>query len=365
MDYETLLMLMEENRRTKERLNAIDHTLHEFYSALNELIEQIKKDEKQTDEIVNLVKNLYVMEEMQNDMIKKIQAASNNVKYEIMDPEAKKIFFPRFRSDEETLRLITEEGKSLARFGDGEFGIAFNVSRQKFQKCDSRLAKRIWEVLNSNHPNLLIGIAKHYGNLETYNEQSAYGMRLYMTEETRRQHEKILSADKVYSNAYITRPYVIYKDVFTDGPKQRFDALKKIWKNKKIIIVEGALTRLGVGNDLFSNAQTIKRIIAPATNSFDKYDEILEECQKRCDDAEMFILAIGPSSGILAYDLTESGCQAIDVGHIDLEYEWFLAGKGARVSVPNKYNNELQGGETVLPINDPLYDSQIIASFAQ
>ena len=71
MDYETLLMLMEENRRTKERLNAIDHTLHEFYSALNELIEQIKKDEKQTDEIVNLVKNLYVMEEMQNDMIKK------------------------------------------------------------------------------------------------------------------------------------------------------------------------------------------------------------------------------------------------------------------------------------------------------
>lgn len=51
------------------------------------------------------------------------------------------------------------------------------------------------------------------------------------------------------------------------------------------------------------------------------------------------------------------------VGHIDLEYEWFLAGKGVRTPVPNKYNNEIAGGDAVGEVDDPIYRSQIIASF--
>ena len=81
--------------------------------------------------------------------------------------------------------------------------------------------------------------------------------------------------------------------------------------------------------------------------------------------ADMFLLAIGPSSGVLAYDLSRRGIQAVDVGHVDLEYEWFLAGKGTRVEVPNKYNNEFAGGDKVsdadLPEN---YYEEIIADLS-
>lgn len=349
-----MLHLQEENRKMQEQLKAVNDTLHEFFVAYSELIKQIQADEVQMKGMIQYINQL--------------QVTINNMKYELNDPDVigkSNYFYPMFRSDEETIRLIVEEGKSLARFGDGEFSIAFNIPRQKFQRLDDRLAKRIWEVVNSNHPNLLIAIAKHYGNLDEYNEQGAYGMRLYMTEETRRQHQQILPAEKIYSNAYMTRAYVLYKDVFTDGPKQRFEALKKIWENKQIIIVEGAQTRLGVGNDLFEKASDIKRILAPATSSFDRYDDILKECMNRKDEADLFILAIGPSSGVLAYDLTENGCQAVDVGHIDLEYEWFLAGKGTRVSIPNKYNNEVQGGDVVAAIKDPVYESQIIADLSK
>lgn len=153
------------------------------------------------------------------------------------------------------------------------------------------------------------------------------------------------------------------KDVFTDAPAKRFEALKRIWKNKKVIVVEGAQTRLGVGNDLFEQAKEIRRILAPPTSSFDRYEEIYQECLRWGDSADLFLLAIGPSSGVLAYDLTLQSYQAVDVGHIDLEYEWFLAGKGARVSVPCKYNNEMEGGDMVEELYDPVYDSQIIASF--
>ena len=53
----------------------------------------------------------------------------------------------------------------------------------------------------------------------------------------------------------------MYKDNLTDAPRKRFDTLKKIWENKNIIIVEGSQTRLGVGNDLFANTKSIRRIL--------------------------------------------------------------------------------------------------------
>ena len=276
-------------------------------------------------------------------------------------------FLPRFRSDEETIRLITEEGRSLGRFGDGEFAIAFDIPRQKFQRTDPRLRDRIRQVLTqTDNPALLIGIANHYGGLERFNAQAAWGIRRYLTDETRRQHMSLLSPDRVYSDAYITRVYVLYRDVFTDAPRKRFEALKKIWEGKRIIIVEGAQTRLGVGNDLFGGAARIRRILAPATDSFDRYEDILVRCEECREMADLFLLAIGPSSGVLAYDLSRQGIQAVDVGHIDMEYEWFLAGKGVRVEVPNKYNNEVAEGDKVYNADLPEeYYEEIIVDFSK
>lgn len=276
-------------------------------------------------------------------------------------------FLPRFRSDEETIRLITEEGRSLGRFGDGEFAIAFDIPRQKFQRTDPRLRDRIRQVLTqTDNPALLIGIANHYGGLERFNAQAAWGIRRYLTDETRRQHMSLLSPDRVYSDAYITRVYVLYRDVFTDAPRKRFEALKRIWEGKRIIIVEGAQTRLGVGNDLFGGAARIRRILAPATDSFDRYEDILVRCEECREMADLFLLAIGPSSGVLAYDLSRQGIQAVDVGHIDMEYEWLLAGKGVRVEVPNKYNNEVAEGDKVYNADLPEeYYEEIIVDFSR
>lgn len=347
-----ILEIKRENRQLKQQICEIQETLQSFYEAYSELI---KKTQENAEHIALFSKYTQYL-----------QANCANLKYELIDQvnNQEGYFSPRFRSDEETLRLIVEERKSLARFGDGELAIAFHIPRQKFQRLDDKLARRIWEVLNADEPkNLLLAIANQYGSLERFNDQAAQGIRLYMTEETRRQHEQIIPLSRVYSDGYITRPYVIYKDMFTDAPKKRFEALKQIWRDKRIIVVEGAQTRLGVGNDLLDQAREVKRIIAPPTSSFDRYDEIYRECLDKGDSTDLFLLAIGPSSGVLAYDLALYSWQAVDVGHIDLEYEWFLAGKGTRIPVPHKYNNEFEGGDRVDEIHDPVYDSQIIASF--
>lgn len=342
-----------ENQQLKEQIRDINNTLQEFYEAYSQLT-------KSTIDNINKIASI-------SNYIKVLQVNMANLKYELMDPLniQSKYFYPEFRSDEETLYMIMEEQKSLARFGDGEFSIAFSIPRQKFQRLDDRLSQKIWEVLNGDTPeNLIIAIANQYGNLDRYNEQAAQGIRSYMTEETRRLHEKIIPLNKVYSDAYITRPYVLHADMFSEMPSQRFDALKQIWKDKRVIIVEGAQTRLGVGNDLFEQAKEIRRILAPAVSSFDRYEDIYRECLKWGDSVDLFLLAIGPSSGVLAYDLALKNFQAVDVGHIDLEYEWFLAGKGTRVPIPYKYNNEITGGDIVSEIHDQVYESQVIASFA-
>lgn len=285
-----------------------------------------------------------------------------NLRYELNDPKIKNRdwYYPEFYSFDETIKSIIDEHKSMARFGDGEFAIMSNVVRQRFQHLDEHLAERLVEVLQSHEDGILIGIADNYGNLDHYNEVGRNGIRMYMTEEVRVQHNKYIEKGRKYHNAYISRPYAMYADNMTDAPAKRFAALRKIWDGRDVIFVEGALTGLGVGNDLFDNAASIKRIEVPAEHSFDKYDEILDAALRYGNEESLFMIAMGPSAGVLAYDLYKAGYQALDIGHMDLEYEWYLQGNGGRSEVPNKYNNEVPGGNVVEQITDAKYLSEII-----
>lgn len=46
---------------------------------------------------------------------------------------------------------------------------------------------------------------------------------------------------------------------------------------------------------------------------------------------------------MLATDLYNIA-QIIDIGHIDVEYEWYLMGATKKTAIPNKYVNEVQEG---------------------
>ena len=66
----------------------------------------------------------------------------------------------------------------------------------------------------------------------------------------------------------------------------------------------------------------------------------------------------------MAYDLFNAGFQAIDIGHADISYEWFLRGvkdPTERVAISGKYVNEVSGGNQVEDIDDADYTAQIIA----
>lgn len=135
--------------------------------------------------------------------------------------------------------------------------------------------------------------------------------------------------------------------------------MKKIWEDKEVIIVEGAQTRLGVGNDLFDNVKSIKRVLAPAVNAFDKYEEILHAVIE-IYQGELILIALGPTATVLASDLCNHNMRALDIGHIDIEYEWFLRGKTGHDVISGKFTNEANGGNIVDECLDKKYLDSIV-----
>ncbi len=283
----------------------------------------------------------------------------NNLKYEILDNQ-NVLQYPVIESGDKAIDLIINESKSICRFGDGEFAVIAGVDRQKFQRADEKLAVRLKEILSSNDDNILLCLMDVYGDLSKYNDDCRYNIRAYLSETVRKQHYELIDMKKTYYDTYVTRPYASYLDNNTDAPKKRFDKLKKIWQDKKLLIIEREKTRMGVGNDLFDNAADIVRILGPAEHAFDKYDEILAKALEQ-NKNRLVLIAMGATATVLAYDLTKAGFQALDIGHIDIEYEWMLAGKGKKTEIKHKYNNEVAGGDRVEEIHDDVYDSQIIA----
>lgn len=71
------------------------------------------------------------------------------------------------------------------------------------------------------------------------------------------------------------------------------------------------------------------------------------------------LIALGSTDTILAFDLAKENIQAIDIGHIDLEYVWFRM--KAKVNIPWKHVNEVHGGLEAVLIDDYNYSQSIIA----
>ena len=223
---------------------------------------------------------------------------------------------PTIADKDETVNRIVENQCSIARFGDGELGLIFGRPLG-FQKYDPLLADRLSCILKYDaNEKLLIGISKAIFTAKSP-FYSKYRVR-YLCK-----IRKQLNWKKQYYEADISR---FYKKT-SDGSQEiaYLEKMKEIWDNRSITIVEGEKSRMGVGNDLLDNAKSIKRILCPAENAFSCYQDIYEKVIELIPKDDLLLIALGPTATVLAFDLFQAGYQAIDIGHIDISYEWFFA----------------------------------------
>lgn len=264
---------------------------------------------------------------------------------------------PTVHSIEETIRQITTNHCSVSRFGDGEM-LLIGRKSIRFQVESEGLSQRLLEVIKSHEKNHLVCISDAFEELGRYTRRARRFWRthFYLFGDL---WDKSLIPEKSYYNTFITRPYMDFK--YKEKCGIWFNMLKTVWDKRDIVFVEGEKSRLGMGNDLFDNASSIKRILCPPVNAFEKYDLILQKALEQ-DKHVLFLIALGPTATVLAFDLYRQGYQAIDVGHVDIEYEWYRMGATHKVSVPSKYVNEALTGREIDIANEEEYFRQILCS---
>lgn len=265
-------------------------------------------------------------------MFEKLHNIYDNIK------KRKKINCIRVNGFDKTFFNLITKNCSLARFGDGELTI-INGAGIGFQEYDAELSERLKEILYSeSDKSVLICLpgCLDKRNKRDYNKGTVNWWENYKKIDAKN-WLKYINKNNNYYNTDITRLFMSIDDI--DVAAKRFVQMMSVFEDKKIVIIEGAETHMGEGNNLLENAEIIDRIICPAENAYREYDNILSKAL-RYDREVMFLIALGPTATVLAYDLSKKGYRALDVGHLDIEYEWFLRNDRTKSKIPNKYTNE-------------------------
>lgn len=263
-----------------------------------------------------------------------------------------------------TLELVRDEELSCSRFGDGEIYLLMH-GHIPFQKKDRDLQKELKMVARADDGGFLVCIPSPLMTLDGLKPSSVVWHRKWKAQIILFAKYYFGNKKKIYGDTFMTRPWMSFLDKEKAG--QCFFIFKEIIKNKDVVIIEGEKSRLGVGNDLFEGVKSIKRIIAPATNAYDKVNEI-EEAALKMPHSSLFLLALGPTATVLSYRLFRKGLRALDIGHIDVEYGWYNLGATEKIPLEGKYVNEAGGYRVFKEVDLEFlkeYQKEIVANLAQ
>ncbi|MCR1917365.1 SP_1767 family glycosyltransferase [Lactobacillus taiwanensis] len=288
-----------------------------------------------------------------NEMANRIQKVGKSITQQFVP----QLFNIHVRGMDEALDRLINEKKSIIRFGDGELSL-INGKGITYQAYDENLSRQLKQILFAGGNNKYdVALPDVFESLKNYGQYTKdfYETNFFFNN----QHllKEIEKTENIYSNTFISRPYIDRIDKSKSA--HWFDKLKQIWKDKDILIVEGNFTRSGLGNDLFANTKSIKRIIAPSKNAYQKISEIEQIIRENAED-RLILLMLGPTAKLIVDDLQDLKNQLIDLGHIDSEYEWFKMSATHKVKLKNKHTAEFNFDENIESVHDKTYENEII-----
>ncbi len=278
-----------------------------------------------------------------------ICCALENAPYEHQcDPAEIKKFSPYIVPKEETLEKIIQNKASISRFGDGEFHLIAQKgipTQAQAQALGERMEKILREGSNEN---FFVCLPDIFSSLAAFTPQTQCFWRGIL-HQYRKEIVAKLNPHCLYYDALLSRPYITFQHRQRETYQAYFTAIKKLWEQRNLVIIEGKNTGFGVGNDLLDNVASLQRILCPEKDAYAIYDAIYEHALT-LDKNVLIMLCLGPTATVMAYDLHKAGYQALDMGNLDTEYTWFL--QNAQTKRAHTFNK-----------SDPAYLKQIVKSF--
>lgn len=225
-----------------------------------------------------------------------------------------KPLYPPVMSERLTIAVVKKYRRSISRFGDGELRLCYggNCVSQKPMKD---LGYRLREILldKDEADNCVVCIP----NINPITK---------VPEGTREFHRKYLDKkwtnlyrfDYAYGSTFITRPDNAY-----ELDEEYFKEVQSLWEGRDVVLVNGdePKAKFDKHPDIMKNARSVFKVEVPARDAWVFYPEILQACKAfHPTEKKLFILAIGPTATVLAYDLSQLGYQALDMGHFGRFY---------------------------------------------
>lgn len=210
-------------------------------------------------------------------------------------------------SPEETIDVIVNSNKSVARFGDGEILIMLKENNV-FQCYNEDLRRRLFEVLNYDGDNLFLCapgtlFLRFLGTEDPFVLMNVPTWRSFL--------KNNLSQKKHYGETNFYLDYGV------------FEKLRSVWDGKNIILVGCPEALSKIQYDIYDNAKSIDYVFCRNRDCFSQYDWIVSEVKFAYKDGAIVILQAGMTGTVLAYDFMKLGMRALDLGHLQKAYDLY------------------------------------------
>jgi hypothetical protein len=208
----------------------------------------------------------------------------------------KRVGWPDVYGEEDTLRMVLE-GRSLARYGDGEFKLC-NGGSIKSQPFEPSLGRRLREILKASG-DCLVGIPNLHRPTKPFWEPFRAD-----------KFTALLDMKRHYASAFVSRPD---SAPWIHTPAY-WKQVEDLWRRKDVTLVRGSGKSLTAA--LLSSARSVNEIMCPRQDAWAEWAELLE----RIGQPARVLLCCGPTATVLAVELAAKGVHAVDIGHIGM---WF------------------------------------------
>lgn len=210
--------------------------------------------------------------------------------------------YPQVIGEVETLKLISE-GKSIARYGDGELRLATGGTCVSQRQAPLKLRQELCTIL-ANPGKCLVGIPNVFSDSPKQVNWLKYAGPNYVS----------LYKQKCYVSSFITRPDSA-PWIDTDS---YWNQLELLWTKRHTILVRGKQTSL-LADELAQKASSIYEVVGPEQDAYSEINELEYNILRYGPKFnEPIILCLGPTATVLAHRLAERGLWAMDLGHVGM-----------------------------------------------
>lgn len=208
--------------------------------------------------------------------------------------------YPAVIDEFDTLELICQ-GRSIARYGDGEFNLVRGGNCVS-QRLTPGIRPELERILRWKNPSLLVAIPR----LDRRSPKNVNWAKLAP------HYEPHLNHGKDYYSAFVTRP----DSAPWIGTKEYFDKIETLWAGKDITMVYGSARSLSHDFPPMRSARSITVVHAEYAHAYDDINALMDGVRDAGNHT--VLLMCGPTATCMAARLDEESFHAIDLGHIGM-----------------------------------------------